>query len=603
MLAQERSEEQAHLIEEARKRQEEAKKHHKEEISRAKERKARLREQLELLRSAEKKLPTMGKKIILGVQAHQQYNLGGAGQREACVEKYTPLKATRAQILKEDGYIGRFVKRKENEKRTNEEFRKRDRSRTPRRDRNIDQNRLESRTIPHLDDSMVISVIIVDYRVKRVLIDQGNSANMLFWLAFQKLGLLESSIEVCPRMLIGFADEQVEIRDMINLVTILGIGSIMKVTRKYIVLDEEKRIHLLELDPRFDREDARPQPDEDLKEELKTTLASPPILTWPVIVSSVIIQEEEDEQRPIYYGAKLRYQKIEKAALAIVIIAKKLKPYFQNHPVICRTELPIRQILRKPNLVGRMIGRDVKLSEFDIAYKRKGHMKTQVLANFINELTLNSYEEEAVGANKEWTLSVDRSSNKRGSGAWVILEGPSRVEYEALLVGIRLAKELGMKMLTVKSDSQLVTRQLYGQGFSFPLLQYLGETEVERAIKEVHKEACGSHLGRRALASEIALAYLCGAPRAMDKQRPPTELFSKDYVNGLKSDPGRGGKVVATHHVYPEEREMAYIHEYTTKARVAKRYNSMVFPRPIRKDDLVLRRTLKGATTNKLTPN
>ncbi|RDX69413.1 hypothetical protein CR513_51477, partial [Mucuna pruriens] len=52
-----------------------------------------------------------------------------------------------------------------------------------------------------------------------------------------------------------------------------------------------------------------------------------------------------------------------------------------------------------------------------------------------------------------------------------------------------------------------------------------------------------------------------------------------------------------------EERGMAYIRECVAKARVARNYNVIVFPRPIRKDDLVLRRTLVGAVTNKLMPN
>ncbi|RDX64524.1 hypothetical protein CR513_56916, partial [Mucuna pruriens] len=52
----------------------------------------------------------------------------------------------------------------------------------------------------------------------------------------------------------------------------------------------------------------------------------------------IIILEEEGEQRPIYYvskvlqGVELRYQKIEKVALAIVIATRKLSPYFQSHP-------------------------------------------------------------------------------------------------------------------------------------------------------------------------------------------------------------------------------------------------------------------------------
>ncbi|RDX97087.1 hypothetical protein CR513_20184, partial [Mucuna pruriens] len=48
-----RSEEPAHLTDEARKRREEAKKHHEKEIKQVEEREARLREQRELLRSTE----------------------------------------------------------------------------------------------------------------------------------------------------------------------------------------------------------------------------------------------------------------------------------------------------------------------------------------------------------------------------------------------------------------------------------------------------------------------------------------------------------------------------------------------------------------------
>ncbi|RDX78555.1 hypothetical protein CR513_41156, partial [Mucuna pruriens] len=42
-------------------------------------------------------------------------------------------------------------------------------------------------TIPHSDHPMVISVVIADYKVERVLVDQGSSANVLFWPAFRKM--------------------------------------------------------------------------------------------------------------------------------------------------------------------------------------------------------------------------------------------------------------------------------------------------------------------------------------------------------------------------------------------------------------------------------
>ncbi|RDX85694.1 hypothetical protein CR513_33079, partial [Mucuna pruriens] len=61
-------------------------------------------------------------------------------------------------------------------------------------------------TIPHSNNPMVISVIIANYRVEKVLVDQGSLANILFWLAFQKLGFSESSLEECLRTFIDCRD-------------------------------------------------------------------------------------------------------------------------------------------------------------------------------------------------------------------------------------------------------------------------------------------------------------------------------------------------------------------------------------------------------------
>ena len=74
----------------------------------------------------------------------------------------------------------------------------------------------------------------------------------------------------------------------------------------------------------------------------------------------------------------------------------------------------------------------------------------------------------------------DGSSNQQGSGAGIILEGPNGVlieqplrfafkvsnnqaEYEALIAGMLLAKEMGAQSLLAKSDSQLVTGQVTGE--------------------------------------------------------------------------------------------------------------------------------------------
>ena len=83
------------------------------------------------------------------------------------------------------------------------------------------------------------------------------------------------------------------------------------------------------------------------------------------------------------------------------------------------TEHPIQQVLRKPDLVARMIARLVEIFEFSLEYKAWGPIKAQVLADFIVELSPPiTIEEEK----QTWKLYVDRLSNSKGSGAGIILE-------------------------------------------------------------------------------------------------------------------------------------------------------------------------------------
>nr|KYP65748.1 Retrovirus-related Pol polyprotein from transposon opus [Cajanus cajan] len=64
--------------------------------------------------------------------------------------------------------------------------------------------------------------------------------------------------------------------------------------------------------------------------------------------------------------AEKRYQMIEKLALALVTAARRLRPYFQSHQVVVKTDYPIKKILRKLELAGWMIAWSVELSEFGI---------------------------------------------------------------------------------------------------------------------------------------------------------------------------------------------------------------------------------------------
>ena len=101
---------------------------------------------------------------------------------------------------------------------------------------------------------------------------------------------------------------------------------------------------------------------------LKTYLSSPPILVSPsegelltlylavsdFSTSTVLIRDKDRVQQPVYYcsralrGAKERYPKMEKLILALVTVARKLRPYFQAHTIEISTEYPMKQVLHKP---------------------------------------------------------------------------------------------------------------------------------------------------------------------------------------------------------------------------------------------------------------
>ncbi|XP_068486823.1 uncharacterized protein [Phaseolus vulgaris] len=122
---------------------------------------------------------------------------------------------------------------------------------------------------------------------------------------------------------------------------------------------------------------------------------------------------------------------------------------------------------------------EMELSEFDIQYEPKGSIKGQVYADFVVGLSPGGDPQE-VELGSQWMLLVDGSSNQQGSGAGIILEGPNGVlieqalrfafkasnnqaEYEALIAGMLLAKEMGAQSLLAKTDSQLVTGQVTGE--------------------------------------------------------------------------------------------------------------------------------------------
>ena len=66
--------------------------------------------------------------------------------------------------------------------------------------------------------------------------------------------------------------------------------------------------------------------------------------------------------------AETRYSMMKKLVLALVNVKKNLRQYFESHPVTVYTDYPKRQILTKPNLLGRLTKWAIKLGTYDISY-------------------------------------------------------------------------------------------------------------------------------------------------------------------------------------------------------------------------------------------
>jgi len=142
---------------------------------------------------------------------------------------------------------------------------------------------------------------------------------------------------------------------------------------------------------------------EDMFTSIKRDLSALPILISPPLgapllvylvvaqsaISSVLVYEEGLKQSPVYFTSKTlqpaeeRYQVIEKLVLALVFSARRLRHYFRSHSMTVKTNYPLKQVLQRPKLVGRMTAWAVELSEFGLHYESRGPMKAQFLAEFL----------------------------------------------------------------------------------------------------------------------------------------------------------------------------------------------------------------------------
>ena len=201
-----------------------------------------------------------------------------------------------------------------------------------------------------------------------------------------------------------------------------------------------------------------------------------------VTVVMVVECKEEDRalpiQRPVYYlsevlsASKQNYPHYQKMCYGVHFAAKKLKPYFQEHPITVVCTSPLAEIIGSRDASGRVAKWAIDLAPYTIYYQPRTAIKSQVLADFLVDWAETQYLPPAPDST-HWRMHFNGSKMCTGPGVGVVLTSPKGdklkyvlqvhfaasnnvAEYEALIHGLRLAKELGIRRILCYGDSDLV---------------------------------------------------------------------------------------------------------------------------------------------------
>jgi ribonuclease HI len=159
---------------------------------------------------------------------------------------------------------------------------------------------------------------------------------------------------------------------------------------------------------------------------------------------------------------------------AVLMASRKLRHYFQAYHIIVPSSQPLKDIMRSREATGRIRKWAAEHNEFTIDYVHRSSIQSQALADFIADWTLGAQDEEAIKDAKAWTVFCDGSWGTFGAGAAAVLVSPSKVrtcyaikldfsctnnivEYEALLLGLRKLKAMGIRRAILKTDSQVIS--------------------------------------------------------------------------------------------------------------------------------------------------
>ncbi|XP_038875075.1 uncharacterized protein LOC120067603 [Benincasa hispida] len=213
---------------------------------------------------------------------------------------------------------------------------------------------------------------------------------------------------------------------------------------------------------------------------------------------ALLAQERvKGKEHTLYYlsrtlnGAEINYSPIKKTCLALFFAIDKLRHYIQAFTVhLIAKAGPIKYVLSRPIILGRLAKWAIMLQQYDIVYVPQRAVKGQVLVDFLAEHPVPSdWELSEDLPNDEvlftetsglWVMFFNDAARKSGAGPGIILILPEKhmlpysftlaelcsnnvVEYQALIIGLQMALEIGIACIEIFGDSKLIINQILCQ--------------------------------------------------------------------------------------------------------------------------------------------
>ena len=243
-------------------------------------------------------------------------------------------------------------------------------------------------------------------------------------------------------------------------------------------------------------------------DEIKGYLTQPPVLMPPIkgkalklyisasedSIGCLLAQDNEQEmEQAVYYLSRLmtscetRYTPVEKLCLALYFSVTKLRHYILPVTVyvMSRTDL-VKYMLTRPILRGRIGKWALALMEFSLKYVPQKAVKGQAIADFLTSHPGLDLDEETIDQIETmgvclmpWILLFDGSRTQNMSGCGIVITSPeglrtemsfqfdfsctnNQAEYEAIIIGLEILREMGARHIKVVGDSKLVINHLAG---------------------------------------------------------------------------------------------------------------------------------------------